>query len=157
MVCKSIFWISHNIAHKIKAGQLKLIAVTRWNHTELASVWNFVPVFKMEVKSLWGEISLWIELVTAYRSFLIDRGNFTPEQTFKCDRSLKGLFLLKKNFSLKNKSLETKRLIQVFLQKLRILNIILYKWKFFCTKELLTKFIFGIPEKVFLLLFLYKH
>ena len=94
------------------------------------------------------------ELVTAYRSFLIDRGNFTPEQTFKCDRSLKGLFLLKKNFSLKNKSLETKRLIQVFLQKLRILNIILYKWKFFCTKELLTKFIFGIPERVFSVTFL---
>ena len=42
--------------HKIRPGR-KLIAVTRWNHTELTPGWIFARVFKTEVKSPPGEIS----------------------------------------------------------------------------------------------------
>ena len=55
-----------------------MIAVTCWNYTELAPGWNFTPVFKTQVKSPLGEISPWVEHVTSYKSFFMDRGNFAP-------------------------------------------------------------------------------
>ena len=68
------FLDSHNIAHKIRPGW-KLFAVTRLNHTELSP----------EVKSSRGEISLRVERVTTYKSFIIGRGNFTPGWNLTCD------------------------------------------------------------------------
>ena len=59
----------------------KLIAVTRWNHTELAPWWNFFHITR-------GEISSRVERVTTYRSFLLDRGNFTPGGNLTCDGAL---------------------------------------------------------------------
>ena len=79
-----------NITLKIRPDW-KLIAVTRWNHTELVPWWNFAPVFKTEVKSPRGEISPRLERVTTYRSFLIDRGNFAPGRNLTYDGPLKVL------------------------------------------------------------------
>ena len=47
--------------------------------------WNFAPVFKIEVKSPGDEISLLVECVTTYKSFLIDRGNVTLGWNITCD------------------------------------------------------------------------
>ena len=75
----------YNIVHTIRLGW-KLIAVTRWKHTELFPGWNLTPV-----KSPGGEISSlhgWFH-----------RGNFTPGRNFMCDGGLSNfqslLFILK--------------------------------------------------------------
>ena len=78
-MCENIFWISHNMAHKIRLGW-KLIAITSWNHAELALGWNFAPIFKTQVKSPRGKISPWIEFMTTYKIFLIGKGDFTSVQ-----------------------------------------------------------------------------
>ena len=90
-MCESIFCISHNIGHKIRLGQ-KLVAVTYWKHKELAPEWNFAPVFKAEVKLPWNEILLRVHRVTTYKSFLIDRGDFTLGWNLMCDTPLNFIY-----------------------------------------------------------------
>ena len=51
--------------------------------------WNFAPVFKTKVKSPRGKLLPRVERVTTYRSFFIDRGNFSlgpisPRGEFSC-------------------------------------------------------------------------
>lgn len=66
-----------SIAYILRLGR-KLIAATRWNHTQLAPARNFISAFKTGTNSTQGEVLPRVECVATYKSFIIDKGNLTP-------------------------------------------------------------------------------
>ena len=83
---------SHDIAHKTKP-YWKSIAVTRWNHRELAPGWNFAPFFKTgKITPGWNFTS--DRMCNYFQKFPHRHGlfqrdvNFTPGRNLTCDGSL---------------------------------------------------------------------